>query len=1162
MDVSPVENVAELGGKVNLSVTANSHVSNAFVSVKLGNQFPSYSVAFPDGVTGSWKYTKSTGTIDISASGESLIGKLATLIVDVPTTLAETAKFEYTVKGGSYTAANGDVYTFSMPLSSLPVDAAYQISAEPIYVRQVGELLVTDTEGNPAAGVGVYLAADNSLIGTADANGKIATGETFSTNAGGIPVYAKDSNGKISFQKKIGIYVPQGTEKPYHILNNAVADPCTAKSITWLSAPNSDAVQTISYRKTGETEPTTVQADSTVRTFIEGGYKAVRINSVTLSGLTPDTEYIYNVGAETDRSGDLSFITAEKKPSATSFFVLGDIQAEDTTNIQNIVNMIGQTDFDFGIQTGDAVDNATKYDCWDELLAVFSVDDFSDSDIIHVLGNHEYAGEANAETSKAVFGLPCSEPGSYYSRTYGKVYVAVINYAGNAAQLRQALNWLKTDAAESNAEWKVLSIHTPPYFTNPGGGGEEPNALIPPVCDEVGIDVVFSGHDHSYARTKPLTAGEVDEENGTTYFICGSSGEKSYTVDTSKGFKFERATQDYQGLYLKVIAERTEMQINVYDLDGSLFDSCTITHNDPCADGHDFVYDKASGKLECKVCVDDFNAADLEYTGIVPVKDSGNEVYLYVGQPKTGWFSIGQDRLHAGADGILHKVTTVNTRTCTENGRYEYTCSCGATDYSATLWAEGHTWDENHHCTVCGFDGIDIAKADMMIGSHPVREGEKLANYTYTGKAIDAGVTLTYQGKELRIGIGAVTARDGYMQRANNVNVGEGTVTVEGRGDFYGQITGNFTISPAKPTGLRIARTTGNSITVTWDKAPGTEQYNVWFWDPAVKAWQTTTVSDNIFAATGLKKGASYTFCVQSLTVVDGKEYKSNFTDNLSAKPSSGSEGFDSADFIDNIYCTDSIGNTVGMQKINEQTYIFVPANADFSALKMSCKLKNITSDTITLSGKSSAQIGKEPSVVDLAKLAETGADGSYVVYATVDGGSSMPVCIMKSSARSMFITSDDAQTKGRSYVDASKDNEATAQMVLVEPDGSAVYNGALTQLKARGNTTFTMFPKKSYQIKLAAKTDLIGCGETVKTWVLLAGYTDATQMHDKYFKDLAADMGMPYTACADWTDIWYDGEYRGTYLISEKNTHQHHHRTNRENFIARDVSFLVIKEV
>ena len=135
-----------------------------------------------------------------------------------------------------------------------------------------------------------------------------------------------------------------------------------------------------------------------------------------------------------------------------------------------------------------------------------------------------------------------------------------------------------------------------------------------------------------------------------------------------------------------------------------------------------------------------------------------------------------------------------------------------------------------------------------------------------------------------------------------------------------------------------------------------------------------------------------------------------------------------------------------------------------------------------------------------------------------------------------IYLTSSDPANEGRAFVDASKSNVTAGFMKLTDSDGTTVYDGALTQIKARGNSTFTYADKKSYQIKLDKKTDLLGTGEKVKTWVLLAGYNDATKVHDKTWKDFAASLGMPYVASSNWVNLYYDGEYRGLYLLSEKN--------------------------
>lgn len=79
---------------------------------------------------------------------------------------------------------------------------------------------------------------------------------------------------------------------------------------------------------------------------------------------------------------------------------------------------------------------------------------------------------------------------------YGNVYIAVVNCN---ADLNAAAAWLQEDAAKTTCEWKLLTVHQPPYYTNPQGFEAQPiTAFSPAAIDAAGIDVVFSGHDHAY----------------------------------------------------------------------------------------------------------------------------------------------------------------------------------------------------------------------------------------------------------------------------------------------------------------------------------------------------------------------------------------------------------------------------------------------------------------------------------------------------------------------------------------------------------------------------------------------------------------------------------------------------------------------------------------
>ena len=226
-------------------------------------------------------------------------------------------------------------------------------------------------------------------------------------------------------------------------------------------------------------------------------------------------------------------------------------------------------------------------------------------------------------------------------------------------------------------------------------------------------------------------------------------------------------------------------------------------------------------------------------------------------------------------------------------------------------------------------------------------------------------------------------------------------------------------------------------------------------------------------------------------------------------------------------------GVNVKASAVDGESYLFLPANADLTQLQLSFESMNHDGATVTWRGeKGSANAGVS---IDVTALAQKDEASRYVMEVVTEEGASFPLYIMQgASIPTIHLHSDDPK-QGRSWVDASKKHEATGTMEFITADGDAVYDGALTQIKARGNSTFKHFPKKAYQIKLDKKTDLLGIGEKGKTWVLLANYGDATLLHDKAFKDLAADLGMDYTTSCDWVNLYYDGEYRGVYLLGEK---------------------------
>ena len=140
-------------------------------------------------------------------------------------------------------------------------------------------------------------------------------------------------------------------------------------------------------------------------------------------------------------------------------------------------------------------------------------------------------------------------------------------------------------------------------------------------------------------------------------------------------------------------------------------------------------------------------------------------------------------------------------------------------------------------------------------------------------------------------------------------------------------------------------------------------------------------------------------------------------------------------------------------------------------------------------------------------------------------------------SLGSAYLASGDPE-QGRSYVDGDKSRKAKGvSFALLRPDGSPVWAGELKNIKSRGNSTWS-YPKKPYQIKLSEKADLLETGipaERESTWILLANYVDDSLLRNQFTFDLAAELGLPYIPHSASVDLYYDGEYRGVYLLCEK---------------------------
>ena len=959
VSVTAREGTAVLGQDIHLDFTpASADVTSLEASVFINKAYKdSFELSVPAGCTiaEEARYDSVTSTVSFKVEGSVSSGPMATLAFTVPSSVVPGTTFSGRLTKGVVTFASaqeGLLPTFGGPVVEVPVSAPYTVSSGTLVAGLEDSFVFTITDsstGSPAPGVNLYL-ADGTKIGTSDSNGQVR----YIPGSGvvSLTVYAQDGENHVSGSYQATVYTAKGKEDgtPTHVWRNA-SDDADSLNVSWLSNPlYADGKALLQLAEEEEAVEGAEPISGTCQLTGFSDNAAANACGVTAEGLAPGTTYYYRVGDGTHWSAVRSFTTGYENTGIQAL-VLGDLQESNNQNLSGILEQVGVEGLDLTIQTGDLVDSGGNYAYWDSTLSMLEK---LDTDRFFSLGNHELEGGLPIGTL-----LYHQENPDYTSAEYGNVYFASIAINGGTAGYEKALEWLVADAQASQASWKILVTHQPAYYTNAVAGMDaSTQRAVAQAVQEAGIDVVLSGHDHSYARTQPLYNGEVDQEKGITYFICGSLGEKSYGVTNTPEFHFAKATNDYQALYTTLSTTADTLTIQVYDYNSGSpeqIDSFTKT-KDNGGHAHAYTWDGAS-RLVCDVC--GYTISSANYTGFVsytpPGEEKGGTAYLNLGTLMKGLFAIGlgetdKEVFHAGDNGLIHDCETINTAQCWEDGNLACWChDCNKIFLSSETRRQGHEYDENHVCTrqvfdmktysyhTCGFQAKNIADMDISLA---YKYG------FYTGEAKRPAVTV----KDPETGetyLPQSTYGDYMPYWENNVNVGTARVVLEGYSDgrIYGTTTLTFDIVPTNVTEEDFScTTTANSARLSWKPSLGATHYIVY--QNIGGTWTRLGIVDQPeydqpeYTVTGLGQG-SYQFRVRPFATVDGKDYYSTKnSDIVTVEVEGGPLSFEQGGAITCTYGDEPFTNAASMDGSTEG---FAYSSSDGSVAKVDASTGEVT---------------------------------------------------------------------------------------------------------------------------------------------------------------------------------------------------------------------------
>jgi len=124
-------------------------------------------------------------------------------------------------------------------------------------------------------------------------------------------------------------------------------------------------------------------------------------------------------------------------------------------------------------------------------------------------------------------------------------------------------------------------------------------------------------------------------------------------------------------------------------------------------------------------------------------------------------------------------------------------------------------------------------------------------------------------------------------------------------------------------------------------------------------------------------------------------------------------------------------------------------------------------------------------------------------------------------------------ETENRRSI-TSKEEYINCTFIYVDGDSLARYEN--TQIRGRGNSTWWNSDKKSFRVKFEKKQRLLGDGfANAKSWTLLANHGDKTMIRNALTYDLGRFMGLKFCPAARFVDLYLNGNYQGTYQISDQ---------------------------
>ena len=303
-------------------------------------------------------------------------------------------------------------------------------------------------------------------------------------------------------------------------------------------------------------------------------YGADHQHKYTITGLAPGAKYYYKVTAGAVTTTGTFRAAPAADATSVKFLAYGDTRTypADHSTVCAGMNSVIAGDPDFQtvlLHTGDWVEADTETNWTNEFFNrsyAAQLQTEATLPIQGTLGNHE--GGATYYTK--YWPYPYVSARYYFSFDYGPAHIAFVDQYTDYAPGSAQLTWLTNDLSASTKKWKFIVLHQPGWTA--GGSHQNDTAVqsrIQPLCEQYGVQIVFAGHNHYYARA---------DVNGVQHITAAGGGAPLYNpvpgqpniVTYKKTFHF-----------CKITIDGNSMSVQTVEPNGTVIDDFWVDKEEP-----------------------------------------------------------------------------------------------------------------------------------------------------------------------------------------------------------------------------------------------------------------------------------------------------------------------------------------------------------------------------------------------------------------------------------------------------------------------------------------------------------------------------------------------------------------------------------------------------